>query len=461
MPRNNVTRKCLSQLRPLWALSVVVLVMTMGLPKPALAWWWFNNGSQGANPQDLRAFRRQFAQRFAPLPAGTGEAHTSRAGGVMLHTGSELALTGWPSLSQTLRGVRMRATAPWVPFLNAEQSVTLTTGTDQNSNYTSGLNWRSRFHGGNLLGVHMLYSAAPSAQDGADQMLVGITGSMAVPYMPEDVRLSGGFSSMGGQGGGFVQVARHSRHGLGFSIRGSRYNSGFDPSGFTETAGEELVRARAMYHFSSGMRLSGYSQTQLIAYPSLNPEMVREVGLKWHGPLLAALDDDVADVSLSSFFRRDLTRSRSQDRAVSGVDLHVTQPLWLGWDSRIGVALTHLKDFTAEKSASQGTFSVAGHHWVRLGPFRGTIGPGVAWQRRTGDLPACNIEAGLRLRLIGAYNSLSFDLGYETGIGDFSGQAHVGAFRTMLNYRIYLGADGAPQPSNPWYDLTLADNSSL
>lgn len=446
--------------RPLWALAIVVVAVAIGLPKPALAWWWFNrSASQGANPRDLRAFRQQFAQRFAPLPPGTNEDETPGARGVTVHTGKTLALGGWPSLSRTLHGVQMSAAAPWVPFLRSDQSVTLTTGTGQDSDYTSGLNWRSRFRGGDLLGVHMLYNAAPSAQGGAGQMLMGMTGSMAVPLAPQDVRLSGGFSTMVGDGGGFVQLARHVRHGLGFSVRGSRYSSGFDPTGFTAVAGEELVRTEAAYHFSSGMRLSGYSQTQLIAYPSLDPEMVREVGFKWRGPLLEALDDRPAVISLSSFFRRDRTRSHSLDRAVSDMDLQLTQPLWLGWDSRIDVALAHLRDFTTGQSASQGTVSVAGHHWVHLGPFRGTIGPGVAWRRRTGDLPACNIEAGLRFRLISAYNSLNLDLGYETDVGAFR-QSNVGAFRTMLSYRIYLGADGAPTPSNPWYDLTLVNDSA-
>lgn len=435
-------------------LACLIVAASACLPQPALAWWWFTSSPAPANARDLRAFRREFGRRFAPLPASDGRSR----GGVRLQTGDALALSSWPSLSRTLRGARVSASGPWMPFLGARQSLSLVTGRDSQGDLASGMDWRARFGAGAALGVHWLYNAAPGGAAADGQMLVGMTGSTALPLGPRALKLSAGFSAMGTAGGGFLQVAGQAFSGLSVSVRGARYAPGFHPVGFVATAGERLLRARAAYHFSSGMRLSAYSQVRRLDDTSLDVEAVDAAGLTLHGRLFASFGDRGADVSLSSSLRRERGRSGLRERRLGALDFSVTQPLWLGWDSRIGVEVAHFTDRVANRAVTRGTISFAGHHRVRLGPFRGTVGPGIAW-RRTGMRHACELEAGLRLSLASSRNSLSLDLGYEPTLGG-AGSA-PGAFRTMLSYRAYLGRSGAPPPSHPWYHLTLADNTGF
>ncbi len=228
---------------------------------------------------------------------------------------------------------------------------------------------------------------------------------------------------------------------LDYRLRGERYTKNFRPRGGVISADRRSAEMHAGWRFASGLRLRARYQLFDDLFQTLGTEIeTRVAGANLSGPFLPGFAPNLFGVvDLYVQTRENLVRSI--DLRSINLSADFTQPLAGGWFGRLGVFAQDLEDrsvFNADNDTWQ--VSLAADHAIALGPFTGSISPGLLVRLvRDNAAQGDEFQPTLATRLGYREHSLGFNYGVLVQDRFDTGTVDVNTHTVAADYRYTRG----------------------
>lgn len=381
-----------------------------------------------------------------------------------VEAGDYFANFSYRTLQRSLKGLQVELQP------GEGRSLVLLTGVNQPSwrhlqkddDFSNGASWLMSFGTASRLGANFVHNArqADPAAGTLDrrQSVYSVTGEHAWQAGSQKLRVEGELAGLrGDHDGAFdasgVRLDGQDRRGQGvfaqltgrdavlpldYRLRFERYDRDFRPNGAVILPDRRSLEAFAGWRFAGGLALRGRAQEFLDALESGNRQKTRSFGANLSGPFGAA-SGIVGQVDV---FAQDVTNEAATlDRRSWVATANLGRAIGAGWYGQLGLYHQSVDDRIAgavDPRTTQVTVN-ATRAWA-LGPYAGSVSPGLTWRRSTGDASAVTEATPvLNLSVARGAHSLNASLGRQRLDPRMEGAFDVRTTNARVDYRFVEG----------------------
>jgi hypothetical protein len=295
------------------------------------------------------------------------------------------------------------------------------------NNLFSGASWRTedRRWGNYSLNLVQNHQASDGTNNlpARSQVATSLTGEKIFGFSGQKVTLEGEVDYFSGDYlsgaatkenrssmGYFGQLAGETGTPFTYRFRVEDYGKDFRPAGSSVNQDYQAYEAHGAWRFKGGLNLRGRAQHFVDGVNSGNPTKTSVGGINLAGPFSVKALPGLT-TSLDAFLQEAKNRDNSLNNRVSSVNLSLSMPV-KGWAARLSLAGRHTEDYSSTGNPTQRSYDTTlnATHGIALGGFKGSITPGVVYQKAGGNgTDGDNYGVSLALQLVRNPHQVGFD----------------------------------------------------
>ncbi|MGH8672242.1 MAG: hypothetical protein ACREUA_09480, partial [Burkholderiales bacterium] len=364
------------------------------------------------NASDYRSDERGVVPERISLVRDLGTGDTPHR----LEMGDYFGYFSYRTLQRSLKGVQIEF-QPAVGPSGRRHSVQILAGENQSQwrdldvgeNFTVGGSWLvddQQFGRWSFNWVHNLRD--PDDKLGLlrrDQDVFSIAAEKEFSFSAQDMTFEGELANFSGDHNGVAGASGEDRDELGvflqmsgkskrwpltYRLRFEDYGQDYQPAGAVVTPDRRSREAHAGWRFDSGLLLRARIQNFEDGVELANTLDTDTYGINLSGPFFAAHVKNLTG-NLSAYVQNADDSDNTVDRETRNVALNLNKPLPMDWNGRLGLFYQSIDDDVAGAADSViRQVALSGDHAIAIGPFTGTVTPGVLWRGLRGGITRGN-----------------------------------------------------------------------
>jgi hypothetical protein len=288
-----------------------------------------------------------------------------------------------------------------------------------------------------------------------NQLVGSITGDKAFSFLKQKITLEGEAAYFTGDYnltsdttetgkdsfGLFGQFSAETGTPFNYRLRYENYGRNYRPNASSVNRDYEGYEAHGGWRFSKGLNLRGRLQHFVDAASSTNPTETYVAGTNLTGPLAVSFLPGLTS-ALDAFIQDVKSRDRTTNTRTASLNMNFGIPVKT-WAAKLAFIGRHVENFadnvnwTEQRSYET---NISATHAIALGPFTGSITPGLIYQNLCGNATnRDNYGINLGLQLANAIHQIGFDARFLSQNAYAPGTSNELSNNVAFNYRFSMG----------------------